>query len=206
MSDKVLLQEYYALCEGGFCKDLLTEGEKTEMTEGRAFYLTGILQKGNTENGNRRKYPTHVLEREMKNYEMLIKQRRAYGELDHPDTSVVDLKNASHMVTRYWMEGEKVMGVIKLLETPAGEIVKGIIRSGGQIGISSRGLGSVVNESNGVSMVQEDFQLICFDIVADPSTPGAFMNPKRINEAKQTKLHDKEYRVNSLLNSIIDQK
>ena len=204
MSDKVLLREYYALCEGGYCDDLLTEAEKTDIRENKAWYLTGILQKGNTKNGNGRKYPSHVLEREMKNYDMLIKQKRAFGELDHPDTSVVDLKNASHMVTRYWMDGDAVMGAIKILDTPCGEIVKGIVKSGGQVGISSRGLGSVVNESNGTSIVQEDFTLICFDIVADPSTPGAFMNPQRIRESKELKVHDKDYRVNSLLNSILD--
>lgn len=204
MSDKVLLREYYALCEGGYCQDLLTEAEKLDIKENKAWYLTGILQKGNTKNGNGRKYPSHVLEREMKNYDMLIKQRRAFGELDHPDTSVVDLKNASHMVTRYWMDGDTVMGAIKILDTPCGEIVKGIVKSGGQVGISSRGLGSVVNESNGTSIVQEDFTLICFDIVADPSTPGAFMNPQKIRESKELKVHDKDYRVNSILNSILD--
>lgn len=204
MSDKVLLREYYALCEGGYCKDLLTEAEKRDIKENNAWYLTGILQKGNTKNGNGRKYPSHVLEREMKNYDMLIKQRRAFGELDHPDTSVVDLKNASHMVTRYWMDGDTVMGAIKILDTPCGEIVKGIVKSGGQVGISSRGLGSVVNESNGTSIVQEDFTLICFDIVADPSTPGAFMNPQKIRESKELRVHDKDYRVNSILNSILD--
>jgi hypothetical protein len=193
MSDKVLLREYYALCEGGYCQDLLTEAEKQDIKENKAWYLTGILQKGNTKNGNGRKYPSHVLEREMKNYDMLIKQRRAFGELDHPDTSVVDLKNASHMVTRYWMDGDTVMGAIKILDTPCGEIVKGIVKSGGQVGISSRGLGSVVNESNGTSIV-----------VADPSTPGAFMNPQKIRESKELKVHDKDYRVNSLLNSILD--
>lgn len=204
MSDKVLLREYYALCEGGYCDDLLTEAEKKDIRDNKAWYLTGILQKGNTKNGNGRKYPSHVLEREMKNYDMLIKQKRAFGELDHPDTSVVDLKNASHMVTRYWMDGDTVMGAIKILDTPCGEIVKGIVKSGGQVGISSRGLGSVVNESNGTSIVQEDFTLICFDIVADPSTPGAFMNPQKIRESKELKVHDKDYRVNSLLNSILD--
>jgi hypothetical protein len=204
MSDKVLLREYYALCEGGYCQDLLTEAEKQDIKKNNAWYLTGILQKGNTKNGNGRKYPSHVLEREMKNYDMLIKQKRAFGELDHPDTSVVDLKNASHMVTRYWMDGDTVMGAIKILDTPCGEIVKGIVKSGGQVGISSRGLGSVVNESNGTSIVQEDFTLICFDIVADPSTPGAFMNPQKIRESKELKVHDKDYRVNSLLNSILD--
>ena len=204
MSDKVLLREYYALCEGGYCDDLLTEAEKKDIRENKAWYLTGILQKGNTKNGNGRKYPSHVLEREMKNYDMLIKQKRAFGELDHPDTSVVDLKNASHMVTRYWMDGDTVMGAIKILDTPCGEIVKGIVKSGGQVGISSRGLGSVVNEANGTSIVQEDFTLICFDIVAEPSTPGAFINTQSICEGKELKVHDKDYRVNSLLNSILD--
>jgi len=204
MSDKVLLREYYALCEGGYCEDLLTESEKKDVRENKAWYLTGILQMGDTENGNKRKYPFGVLEREMKNYDMLIQQKRAFGELDHPDTSVVDLKNASHMVTRWWKDGNKIMGAIKILNTPAGQIVKGIVESGGQVGISSRGLGSVVNERNGASIVQEDFQLICFDIVADPSTPGAFMNPQRISESKQLKVHDRDYRINSILNSILD--
>jgi hypothetical protein len=204
MSNKSLLREYYALCEGGYCQDLLTEAEKKDIKENKAWYLTGILQKGNTKNGNGRKYPSHVLEREMKNYDMLIKQKRAFGELDHPDTSVVDLKNASHMVTRYWKDGDAIMGAIKILDTPCGEIVKGIVKSGGQVGISSRGLGSVVNESNGISIVQEDFTLICFDIVADPSTPGAFMNPQKIRESKEVKVHDRDYRVNSILNSILD--
>ncbi len=204
MSNKSLLREYYALCEGGYCQDLLTEAEKKDIKENKAWYLTGILQKGNTKNGNGRKYPSHVLEREMKNYDMLIKQKRAFGELDHPDTSVVDLKNASHMVTRYWKDGDAIMGAIKILDTPCGEIVKGIVKSGGQVGISSRGLGSVVNESNGTSIVQEDFTLICFDIVADPSTPGAFMNPQKIRESKEMKVHDRDYRVNSILNSILD--
>ena len=204
MSNKSLLREYYALCEGGYCQDLLTEAEKKDIKENKAWYLTGILQKGNTKNGNGRKYPSHVLEREMKNYDMLIKQKRAFGELDHPDTSVVDLKNASHMVTRYWRDGDAIMGAIKILDTPCGEIVKGIVKSGGQVGISSRGLGSVVNESNGTSIVQEDFTLICFDIVADPSTPGAFMNPQKIRESKEMKVHDRDYRVNSILNSILD--
>jgi len=201
MTKKYVLQEFMNL---DYSDDLLTEEEREGNRSGTHLIVAGKIQAAGKKNGNGRIYPKPILEREMKNYDMLIKQKRAFGELDHPDTSVVDLKNASHMVTRYWMDGDTVMGAIKILDTPCGEIVKGIVKSGGQVGISSRGLGSVVNEANGTSIVQEDFTLICFDIVADPSTPGAFMNPQRISEGKELKVHDKDYRVNSVLNSILD--
>ena len=168
-----LIREYFQLCEGGVCQDLLTEDEKRFVAEG-GLMLSGLMQMAETKNGNGRMYPQAILEREVKNYAQLVKERRALGELDHPDSSVINLNNASHMVTKIWMEGKKCMGKIKVLETPSGKILRSLVESGVQLGISSRGMGSV-KENNGVTLVEDDFQLICFDMVSDPSTPGAFM-------------------------------
>ena len=110
----------------------------------------------------------------------MVESRRALGELDHPDTSVVNLSNASHLVTKIWMEDNRCMGKIEVLNTPSGRVLQELVNAGVKLGISSRGMGSVT-ESNGVTMVEEDFQLICFDMVSDPSTPGAFM----MSEAKE---------------------
>ena len=178
---KVLLREYYELCEGGVCRDLLTEEEKKFVTDG-GMILSGIMQMAETVNGNGRMYPSSVLQKEVKNYQKLVQDRRALGELDHPDDSVINLKNASHLVTSCWMEDKKVMGKIKVLETPSGKILRSLVEGGCAIGISSRGMGSVT-ENNGQTIVEDDFQLICFDVVSEPSTPGAFM----MKEAKEYK-------------------
>ncbi len=189
---KQLLTEFYELCKDGVCQDLLTEREKREVANG-TLYLSGRLQTADTKNGNGRSYPFKVLKREMDNYENVIKDNRALGELDHPDDSVINLRNVSHVVTDIWWEGKDVMGKIKILETPSGRILKDLINSGIKLGISSRGLGSV-KESMGVTEVQDDFELICFDIVSEPSTPNAYIYPdkkrsmyeNKINEAKES--------------------
>lgn len=198
MSKKVL-REYYELCEGGVCQDHLTESEKAEVAAG-ATYLTGIMQKSDQLNGNGRIYPHNVLVREMKNYEKLISESRALGELDHPEDSVVNLKNASHMVTSVWWDGNNVMGKIKVLNTPSGNILKSLIDGGVKLGISSRGLGSVHEDKNGNTIVEDDFQLICFDFVSEPSTPGAYMS---VREGVEKKLFTKADRLNRLLNDIV---
>jgi len=144
---KILLREYYELCPGGVCQDLLTEEEKRQVAEG-AVIMTGILQKANTRNGNGRTYPVQVLRREMDNYQKCIQDNRALGELDHPEDSVINLRNASHMVTQTWWDGDTVLGKVKILDTPSGKILKALIKDGVKLGISSRGLGSV-SESNG---------------------------------------------------------
>lgn len=174
---KQLLREFYELCEGGICQDFLTEGEKRRVADGTVI-LTGCLQKFGEKNGNGRIYPEKTLRREVENYKKIVGERRSVGELDHPDDSVVNLKNVSHLVTEIWMDGNKVMGKLEVLPTPSGEILKGLVNSGVKIGISSRGLGSV-RESREGTFVNEDFQLICFDIVQEPSTPGAFVGPSR---------------------------
>ncbi len=194
-----LLREYYELCEGGVCQDLLTEEERRFVAAG-GMYLTGKLQQANTQNGNGRIYPYNVLVREVKNYQKLVKESRALGELDHPDDSVINLKNASHLVTSIWMDGDTVMGKVKVLDTPSGKVLKSLVESGVKLGISSRGMGSVDNR-NGQTIVQDDFQLICFDFVSEPSTPEAFM----VKEAKQynNKVFTKADRINRLLNEVL---
>ena len=194
---KKLLREYYELCEGGVCQDLLTEDEKRFVANG-GMILSGKLQEAERENGNKRVYPMAILEREMKNYSKLVKERRALGELDHPDDSVINLKNASHMVTDVWWDGPSVMGKVQVLNTPSGQILQQLVNDGVKLGISSRGLGSVT-ESQGRTIVEDDFQLICFDFVSEPSTPNAFM----IKEAKENKVFTKADRINRALNSIL---
>ena len=196
-----LLREYYELCEGGICQDLLTEEEKKRVANG-AIILSGVMQMSETQNGNGRVYPHGILVREVQNYKKMVQERRALGELDHPDTSVVNLANASHLVTEIWMDDNRCMGKIEVLNTPSGNILKSLVQSGVKLGISSRGMGSV-SESNGQTIVEDDFQLICFDMVSDPSTPGAFM----MSEAKEpSNIFTKADRVNRLLNKILEKK
>ena len=139
---KYLIREYYELCEGGVCQDLLTEDEKVYVKNGGVI-LTGKLQEADRENGNGRQYPKNILEREIKNYQKLVEESRALGELDHPETSVVELKNVSHSITKVWWEGNNVMGKCKVLDTPSGKVLKELVNAGVKLGISSRGLGSV---------------------------------------------------------------
>lgn len=203
MSSKYLLREYFELCEGGVCQDLLTEDEKKQVKQG-VIYLTGVMQRADAKNGNGRVYSQDILRREVRNYMKTVKESRACGELDHPEDSVVNLKNSSHMVTSLWWEGKDLMGKIKVLSTPSGMILKALIDDGVKLGISSRGLGSV-RESMGETVVEDDFQLICFDIVSEPSTQGAYMNVS-LNESKQKQIWTKADRINRILNDIIGDK
>lgn len=200
---KVLLREYYALCEGGVCQDLLTEAEKRDMRENNAMYLTGLMQQCDVQNGNGRVYPQKTLMREVNNYQKLVKEKRALGELDHPDDSVINLRNASHMVTNLWTDGPKVMGTVKVLNTPSGGILRSLVESGVQLGISSRGLGSVRESTQG-TMVEDDFQLICFDFVSEPSTPNAFMNLQEGKTYEEPNIFTKADRINRALNNILE--
>jgi hypothetical protein len=197
---KKLLREYYELCEGGVCQDLLTEEEKKFVSSG-GMILTGKLQEAEVQNGNGRVYPQKVLRREMQNYDKLVRERRALGELDHPDDSVINLKNASHLVTEVWWDGNSVMGKVKVLDTPSGNVLRSLVDSGVSLGISSRGLGSVSEGANGTVTVQEDFQLICFDFVSEPSTPGAYMG---LQEGVEKQIFTKADRINRALNYVLE--
>ena len=197
---KKLLREYYELCEGGVCQDLLTEQEKQYVANG-GMILSGIMQKADAINGNGRVYPHKVLMKEVENYGKLVKERRALGELDHPEDSVINLRNASHLVTDIWWKDKDVMGKVKVLDTPSGKVLQELVKSGVSLGISSRGMGSV-REDQGGTIVEEDFQLICFDFVSEPSTPGAYM----MKEAQefQNKVFTKADRINRLLNEVLN--
>jgi hypothetical protein len=172
---KTLLTEFFELCPDGICQDLLTEREKREISNG-ALYLSGRIQTCEKKNGNGRVYPCEVLRKEITRYQTVIEDNRALGELDHPDDSVINLRNVSHLMVDVWWQGKDVMGKLKVLDTPSGRILKDLVNAGVKLGISSRGLGSV-KESMGKTYVQEDFELICFDIVSEPSTPNAFIAP-----------------------------
>ena len=201
MSKKVLLREYYELCEGGICQDLLTEAEKKMVANGTVI-LSGVMQKADALNGNGRVYPLKVLQKEVKNYQKLVDERRALGELDHPDESVINLKNASHLVTKLWWDGDNVMGKVQVLNTPSGNILKGLIESNVKLGISSRGLGTT-DEKNGKTYVNDDFQLICFDFVSEPSTPGAYMMSESMERGLNT-VFTKADRINRALNDVLE--
>lgn len=193
-----LIREYYQLCEGGICQDLLTESDKKFVAEG-GMMLSGLMQCAETKNGNGRVYPQAILEREVKNYARLVEHKRALGELDHPDSSVINLASCSHMVTKIWMEGKECKGTIRVLETPSGNILRSLVESGVQLGISSRGMGSVT-ERSGTTIVEDDYQLICFDMVSDPSTPGAFM----MTEARDiSNVFTRGDKINRALNDIL---
>ena len=167
--------------------------------------VKGVLQRAEAKNQNGRIYPREILTREAKKYtDIQIKERRALGELDHPDSSVVNLNNVSHNVREMHWDGDDLKGTVEVLSTPAGNILKELFKNNIRLGISSRGLGSVepVNESGDTVAVQDDFELIAFDFVSNPSTHGAFLNP--VNESAGQSNHTPKYnKVNRIVNDII---
>tara|TARA_A100001011_G_scaffold394313_1_gene486397 strand:+ start:2839 stop:3441 length:603 start_codon:yes stop_codon:yes gene_type:complete len=166
--------------------------------------LKGIIQRANTLNQNGRIYPQSILSREIMNYQKLIQENRALGECDHPDSSVVELKNASHIVREAKMEGDSVYGVIEILDTPSGKIIQSLIESGVTLGISSRGVGSTKRQGD-TQVVQDDFQLICFDMVSEPSTPGAFMlsEGKEVSQKEIDRCFNKSDKIDRIFNDIL---
>ena len=165
------------------------------------FEVEGVMQRAKAENQNGRVYSKDILVREAKKYmEEFVKNGNAFGELDHPESPVVSLKNASHVVKDLYWKGDDLMGKVELLNTPAGNIVKEIITAGHTIGISSRGTGSVNQTNEGHLEVQPDFELVCWDFVSNPSTRGAFMNPVSLNEGKRV---NKYTILDSIINDIL---
>ena len=163
----------------------LFEGKVNEDSSGRTL-VKGILQRSGAENQNGRVYPREVLEREINKYQTLVKERRALGELDHPDSSVINLKNVSHNIKEVHWEGNDVIGTVEILPTPSGNILKELLRAGILLGISSRGMGSTQPMKDNKLLVGEDFELIGWDFVSNPSTHGAFMTP--MNESVVSKI------------------
>lgn len=153
-------------------KGLLSEGK----TSNRGLPLVeGILATAEVKNGNGRYYPRKLWEREIDKYMSSVKENRALGELDHPETTVINLKNVSHNITDIWWDGDHIMGKIEILPTPSGNILKALIESNITVGVSSRGTGSL-KQGSSVMEVQDDFDLLCWDFVSTPSNPGSYMN------------------------------
>ena len=181
--------------------------ESIKENKGR-LVVKGVLQRAEAKNQNGRIYPREILEREADKYTTdFIKQRRAMGELDHPESSVVNLQNVSHNVKEMHWEGDNLLGTVEVLGTPSGNILKELFKSGIKLGISSRGMGSVetVNEGD-AQKVQDDFELIAFDFVSNPSTHGAFLHPtnESINESKIVGRTCGDYcKVESIINDIM---
>tara|TARA_B100002019_G_C21191581_1_gene559114 strand:- start:297 stop:914 length:618 start_codon:yes stop_codon:yes gene_type:complete len=172
--------------------------------------VKGVLQRAESKNQNGRVYPKEILTREAKNYnENFIKQSRALGELDHPDSSVVNLQNVSHNIKEMHFEGDSLLGTVEILTTPSGNILRELFKNGIKLGISSRGMGSVeaVNEDDGgqVMKVGNDFELIAFDFVSNPSTHGAFMHPisEGVDKTQQGRTCGTYCKAEELINQII---
>lgn len=167
--------------------------------------VTGVLQRANEKNQNGRVYPESILKREVQKYKgREIKENRAYGELDHPESSVVELKNTSHIIRDIWWDGTDVVGKVEILNTPAGRILKELVEAGCTVGISSRGMGSVRQiKEDGTVAVEGDFDLICWDFVSNPSTYGAFMRP--VNEGVNRNVNNvnKYQKANDIMRDII---
>ena len=173
--------------KGLFIETNLFEGKIQEDTNGRTL-VKGVLQRAGAENQNGRVYPKNILDREVKKYQQLIQERRALGELDHPESTVINLKNVSHNIKEVHWEGDDVVGTVEILPTPSGNILKELLRAGILLGISSRGMGSTEPLSGNRVQVKEDFELLCWDFVSNPSTHGAFMRP--MNESVNRKLDE----------------
>jgi hypothetical protein len=171
---------------------------------GGKIIMTGVLQKANTLNQNGRVYPLPILEREIVNYQKFIREGRSLGELDHPDSSVVELKNVSHIVRDAYLDGDVVIGTVEILPTPSGRILQSLIESGIKLGISSRGVGTTKRQGD-TQVVQDDFQLICWDFVSEPSTPGAFMvaEGRDLSDDEIKNLFTKSDRIDRVLNEIL---
>ena len=175
---------------------MLTEGKLSN--RGNPM-VEGILATAEVKNGNGRYYPRELWEREIDKYMESVSQNRALGELDHPESSIINLKNVSHNITEMWWDGDEVYGKIEILPTPSGNILKALIENNITVGVSSRGMGSL-EDRGGVLEVQSDFELLCWDFVSTPSNPGSYMH--NINEGKEYQINPYN-KVNSIITEIL---
>jgi hypothetical protein len=180
--------------------------ESIKENDGRLI-VKGVLQKAEEQNQNGRVYSRELLEREASKYDGLIKENRALGELDHPESAVVNLQNVSHNVIGMGWKGNDLIGKVEILGTPAGNILKELFKSGITLGISSRGMGTT-RDVKGETIVNDDFELVAFDFVSNPSTRGAFLEPvasSKINESvkPQGRVCNKYCKAEALIHEII---
>ena len=181
--------------------------KKSQLVEGldgtKNMVVEGIVQRAEEFNHNGRRYPYETLKREVDKYMSgPIAENRALGELDHPESSVINLKNASHNIKELWWDGNDLLGKIEILTTPSGNILKELFKNNITVGISSRGMGSVSQLGEGRVEVEDDFELLCWDFVSTPSTHGAFMKPTGLNESRTYK-QGKYTKLNSIISDII---
>ena len=181
--------------------------KNTQITEGisgnKNMVVEGVVQRAEEFNHNGRRYPFEILKREVDKYiEGTIKENRALGELDHPESSVINLKNASHNIKKLYWDGNDLMGRIEILPTPSGNILKELFNNDITVGISSRGMGSVSPLGEGRVEVEDDFELLCWDFVSTPSTHGAFVKPVGLNEGK-THTPNPYTKLNEIISDII---
>ena len=166
--------------------------------------MKGIVQKAQAPNANNRIYPRPILEREDAKYQELINERRSLGELDHPDSPIVQLENVSHLVTETTWDGNDLVGTVEVLDTPKGQILEKLIGRDIKLGISSRGLGSTSRTNEGYDMVEDDFSLVCYDMVSNPSTSGAYMNLQESREYKTLVNQNRIVLLDEILNDILE--
>jgi hypothetical protein len=164
--------------------------------------VQGILATAEVKNGNGRYYSKDLWEREIDKYMENVTANRALGELDHPDSSIINLKNVSHNIKKIWWDGDNVLGAIELLPTPSGNILRSLFENNIPVGVSSRGMGSL-KQMGDLMEVQDDFELLCWDFVSTPSNPGSYMKEKgMMNESKNIQ-HNKYIKVNSIITEIL---
>ena len=161
--------------------------------------VEGILATAEVKNGNGRYYSKDLWEREIDKYKVLVSENRATGELDHPESSIINLQNVSHIIRDMWWDGDNVIGKIEVLPTNAGNILKALIENNVQVGVSSRGMGSL-QERDGVLEVQDDFELLCWDFVSTPSNPGSYMH--MIKEGQEIQVNKYE-KINKIISEIL---
>ena len=166
--------------------------------------MKGVIQKAQQPNANNRIYPRPILEREDAKYQELIKERRSLGELDHPDSPIVQLENVSHLITDTKWDGDDLVGTVEVLDTPKGQILEKLINRDIKLGISSRGLGSTSRTNEGYDMVEDDFSLVCYDMVSNPSTSGAYMNLQESVEYKTLISQNRMVLLDEILNDILE--
>ena len=166
--------------------------------------MKGVIQKAQQPNANNRIYPRPILEREDAKYQELIKERRSLGELDHPDSPIVQLENVSHLLTETKWDGDDLVGTVEVLDTPKGQILEKLINRDIKLGISSRGLGSTSRTNEGYDMVEDDFSLVCYDMVSNPSTSGAYMNLQESREYRTLISQNRIVLLDEILNDILE--
>ena len=196
-----LLREFHGL---QYDRSTIVEARK----EATAVVVSALLQRADARNQNGRVYPRHILEREVQNYSKAIEEGRATGELDHPESSVVNLSNVSHILRKIWWQGDDVMGEVEILTTPKGKIALELMEAGVKLGISSRGVGETSKNEEGDEVVEEDFMLVAFDLVSEPSTHEAWLmrEGREISVDNVRELVSKNDRINRAVNEILRSK